>query len=123
MYECPDCGNEVQKRETKCPSCERDLTALATLHELPDAFFNQALKALKNNDLTTAMTNAGAALQLRMRDPELWMLLGHAAIRQGAVGLAKNCFQTVQVFRRDYEPARHALRVIEQLQAATPQPR
>lgn len=121
MYPCPDCSTDVQERETRCPACDRDLTALATLHELPDAMFNKALDALKGKDFTTAISVLGAGLQYRFRDPGLWMLLGHAAIRLGAVEMAKNCFQMVQMLKRDYEPAGHALRVVNQIQAASGQ--
>lgn len=117
MYACPDCGSDVQERETKCPSCDRNLTALATLHELPDALFNKALVALRGNDLTTANNCVCAGLQYRLRDPGLWMLLGHVAIRLNAIEMSKNCFQMVQLMQREYEPAQHALGVVNQLLA------
>lgn len=118
MYSCPECSNEVQDQLTRCPSCERDLTAIATMNELPDVLFNKALAALKNGDLTSAVNCAGAAIQFRMTDPELWMLQGHAALRLGALDLARNCFQMVKVMKRDYEPAKTGLQIIEQWRQA-----
>lgn len=123
MYHCPDCTGEVQDQMTKCPSCERNLTAIATLNEFPDALFNKALAALKNGDLTSAVNCAGAALQFRFSDPELWMLQGHAALRLGALDLARNSFQMVQVMKRDYEPAQTGLKLIDHWQAAADQQR
>jgi len=115
MFPCPHCDFQVQDGITACPSCDEDLTALAVLGELPDHLYNKALQALKNGDASTAISACGAALNMKFRDPGLWMLFGLAAARQGAFDLAEQCWKTVLMLSRNYEPARNGLKLIKQI--------
>lgn len=115
MYSCPYCDYQVPDAMTQCPSCDADVTALALLHELPDVLFNRALQAIKQGDVVAALGHCGMALQLRVKDPGVWMLLGLIAARQGALALAETCWQTVLMMKRDYAPANDGLKLVQRI--------
>lgn len=118
MFLCPYCDDQVPDAVTRCPSCDEDVTALATLQELPDVLFNRALGACRQGDWVNALAQCGMALQLRFKDPGCWMLMGLIAARQGALGLAESCWQTVALLKRDYVPATDGLRIIREIREA-----
>lgn len=115
MYACPYCDYQVSEAAQQCPSCDEDVTALAVLQELPDLLFNRALRSLQQGDTVGAFTQCGMAVQLRVKDPGCWMLLGLIAARQGTFAVAESCWRTVLMMKRDYAPAKDGLRLIEQI--------
>ena len=115
MFACPYCDYQVPDAAQQCPSCDEDVTALAVLQELPDLLFNRALRSLQQGDNVGALTQCGMAVQLRVKDPGCWMLLGLIAARQGAFSVAESCWRTVLMMKRDYAPAKNGLQLIEQI--------
>ena len=117
MYLCPYCDHSVQDFTQTCPACDEDLLAMARMNELPDVYFNEALRAARSGDWTTATTKLGAAIGLRFQETDAWMLLGLVSARQGALTAASGCFRTVLALKRGHHKARKALSTVEGLLA------
>ena len=113
MYACPSCEMTVQDFETACPQCGVNLTLLARLNELPDAQFNRALAAARQNDWATASMMLGCVLAERMTDADAWLLWGLIQARRGLLPAAADCFKTVMMLRPGDPHASHALETIQ----------
>ena len=88
------------------------------MNELPDVYFNEALRAARSGDWTTATTKLGAAIGSRFKEIDAWMLLGLVCARQGALKAASECFRTVLALKRGHRGAQKALTTVERLFAA-----
>jgi len=119
MYFCPYCDHAVQDFTQTCPSCDEDLLAMARMNELPDVYFNEALRAARSGDWITAAIKLGAAIGFRFNETDAWMLLGLVCARQGALKAASECFRTVLALKRGHGGARKALSTVERLVGAT----
>ena len=115
MYFCPYCDHSVQDFAQTCPSCDEDLLAVARLNELPDVYFNEALRAARSGDWATAAIKLGGAIGLRFNETDAWMLLGLVCARQRALKAASECFRTVLALQRGHGRAQRALGIVERL--------
>lgn len=83
MYTCPVCGATDVNRRARC-KCGADLSVLQCLDAVPDAWFNQGLKALENGARGEALEWFAACCRARPSDAaarralaKVWAQLGH----------------------------------------------
>jgi len=83
MFTCPSCGEEPAAGQTTC-KCGADLSVLASLDRLPDAWYNRALRAAGDGDAAAALEWMSACCAARPTDAgarcaqgKLWAQLGH----------------------------------------------
>ena len=74
MYVCPACGSDKATGQARC-ACGADLTILQCLDAVPDAWFNQALKALAENRLGEALEWLSACCTANPTDAAAWRAL------------------------------------------------
>lgn len=115
MYLCPNCQYQIQDYELNCPACDLDVREYAIAHEVSDRLYNEAMRALGQNDLLSACMKCNAALMQRPSDKGLWLLLGITYARMNALTSARQCFQTVAYFDRFHETAQILLKRVEAL--------
>ena len=117
MYYCPICDLQVQELQERCGRCACDLSAIARLHEVPNAQFNAALAAALGGDETTALRQLGALLFTRSNDVDAWYLQGLLHARRGNVDDANRSWRRVLSLQSDHAAARQAMARLSELTA------
>ncbi|MCC7420697.1 MAG: tetratricopeptide repeat protein [Planctomycetaceae bacterium] len=98
MFRCPKCSQRCSTGAERCPGCNANVRLLARLEELPDAWFNSALAAMRRGDAAKAQSLLNAVVSVRPADPEAWLLLGQAACQRRQWDAAAECWLLVRQF-------------------------
>lgn len=73
---CPNCGNIIADRRTRCEMCGKDLTIYKRTSRLSNSYYNRGLEKAKVRDLTGAILMLKKSLEMNKRNTNARNLLG-----------------------------------------------
>ncbi len=73
---CPNCGNIIADRRTRCEMCGKDLTIYKRTSRLSNSYYNRGLEKAKVRDLTGAVMMLKKSLEMNKRNTNARNLLG-----------------------------------------------
>lgn len=110
---CPSCKTKISEPMAICPICRLDLLPLAKMTELPDYYFNLALKACGDKDWFAAIEALAVIKALNPSDAGALVLLGKIYIELEQINRASTCFtKALKVDARNQE-AQNALQWLQ----------
>lgn len=89
---CPSCKTNISEPMAICPVCRLDLQSLAKMAELPDYYFNLALKACADKDWLSAIEALAVTKALNPSNAGALVLLGKVYIELEQLDPASTCF-------------------------------
>lgn len=79
---CPYCGGHVPRDTTICPDCQEDLAGLLRLEYAHAVYYNEALAAAREGDLTKAGQKLALALEMKEDFAPAHLLLAKLAAQE-----------------------------------------
>lgn len=111
---CPYCGGHVPTDTTICPDCQEDLAGLLRLEYAHVVYYNEALAAAREGDMTKAGQKLALALELKEDFSPAHLLLAKLAAQEKRWSEAKGAVARALELVPDDKAAMELAQEIEQ---------
>lgn len=119
MYACPTCGKQDVGGRAAC-ECGADLSLLACLAAVADAWFNRGLDAVAQDDAPQALEWFAACCASRPTDGAAWLAVAKVWLRLRQFGAARRALERAAEISPDLPDVRRCRRALDRATRPSP---